>query len=166
MGTSLRLARTGAVCVALALTPLLLTTSGPAQAALFSWLGGRNQGADNNYQQASATGGGLFGNKGAGGLFQPAQPRAPVSGAFHGDELPPEEGTEATRQWITNPTLGLPTLSTRNIEATKVAIQRYQTIVAQGGWPAVPPYAMRPGSNRQPGESLHCRLGVTGNPSR
>ena len=92
--------------------------------------------------------GGLFGGRGGGGVFQPA-PQAPRSGALHGDELPPEEGTAATRQWITNPALGTPTLSTRNIEATKAAIQHYQSIVANGGWPAVPAYAMRPGSTGQ-----------------
>ena len=95
-------------------------------------------------------------------FFQPAQPRAPQSGAFHGDELPPEEGTEATRQWITNPAVGVPTLSTRNIEATKVAIQRYQTIVAQGGWPTVPAYAMHLGSTGQQVEILHRRLEASG----
>ncbi len=60
--------------------------------------------------------GGLFGG---GSRRDPSQP---YSGAFHGDELPPEEGTEATRAWITNPELGTPTLSTSNIQPTKVAI--------------------------------------------
>ena len=96
---------------------------------------------------------GLFGGRGGGGVFQSA-PQAPRSGALHGDELPPEEGTAATRQWITNPALGTPTLSTRNIEATKAAIQHYQTIVANGGWPTVPAYAMRPGSTGQAVEIL------------
>ena len=89
-------------------------------------------------------------------------PQAPRSGALHGDELPPEEGTAATRQWITNPALGTPTLSTRNIEATKAAIQHYQSIVANGGWPAVPAYAMRPGSTGQAVEILHRRLEISG----
>jgi murein L,D-transpeptidase YcbB/YkuD len=161
MATSMRFARAGAVCVTLAVAPWLLVASSPAKAGLFSWLGGRNQNADDGYQQQSPPNGGIFGNKG-GGLFQPAQPRAPQSGAFHGDELPPEEGTEATRQWITNPALGTPTLSTRNIDATKAAIQRYQTIVAQGGWPTVPAYAMHPGSTGQPVEILHRRLEISG----
>jgi hypothetical protein len=112
-------ARTAAFCATLALAPgLLIATSHKADAGIFSWLGGRNQNNGDGYQQqANPNGGGLFGGRGGGGIFQPA-PQAPQSGAFHGDELPPEEGTAATRQWITNPALGTPTLSTRNIEAT------------------------------------------------
>ena len=144
MATWTSFARTGALCAALSLAPGLIVISSSAHAGLFSWLGGHNQDADSGYEGQSAPSRGIFGGGGNGGIFQPAQPRAPQSGAFHGDELPPEEGTEATRQWITNPALGAPTLSTRNIEATKVAIQHYEAIVAQGGWPTVPAYAMRP----------------------
>ena len=159
MATWTGFARTAAFCATLALTPgLLIATSHRADAGIFSWLGGRNQ---NNGDYQQSPNGGIFGGRGGGGIFQPA-PRAPQSGAFHGDELPPEEGTEATRQWITNPALGTPTLSTRNIEATKAAIQRYQGIVAQGGWPTVPAYAMKPGSNGQPVEILHRRLEISG----
>ena len=142
----------GAALPRLALTAaLLITNIGPAEAGLFSWLGGNNQ--NNNGEQPASRGlfGGHGGNPGpfsGGGQYAAPQPG---SGAFHGDELPPAEGNEATRQWITNPALGSPTLSTRNIEATKAAIQRYQAIVAQGGWPTVPAYAMRPGSH---GESV------------
>ena len=158
MGTWRRFAKTGAIGAALALAPaILLWSSHPAHAGLFSWLGGNNQ---NDGSQQGPIARGFFGGHG-GGAFQPA-PQVPQSGAFHGDELPPEEGTEATRQWITNPALGTPTLSTRNIEATKVAIQRYQTIVAQGGWPMVPAYAMRPGSHGEPVEILHRRLEISG----
>jgi L,D-transpeptidase YcbB len=162
MATSMRLARTGAVCVALCFAAGLLIASSPADAGLFTWLGGRNQNADSYQSEPAPTNQGIFGGRGGGGIFQPAQPRAPQSGAFHGDELPPEEGTEATRQWITNPAVGVPTLSTRNIEATKVAIQRYQTIVAQGGWPTVPAYAMHLGSTGQQVEILHRRLEASG----
>ena len=164
MATWTGFARTAALCATLALAPgLLIATSHRADAGIFSWLGGRNQNNSDGYQQSSPNGGGLFGNRGngGGGIFQPA-PRAPQSGAFHGDELPPEEGTEATRQWITNPALGTPTLSTRNIEATKAAIQRYQGIVANGGWPTVPAYAMKPGSHGEPVEILHRRLEISG----
>ena len=164
MATWTGFARTAALCATLALAPgLLIATSHRADAGIFSWLGGRNQNNSDGYQQSSPNGGGLFGNRGSGGggIFQPA-PRAPQSGAFHGDELPPEEGTEATRQWITNPALGTPTLSTRNIEATKAAIQHYQGIVANGGWPTVPAYAMKPGSHGEPVEILHRRLEISG----
>ncbi len=162
MATRTGFARTAAFCAGLALAPgLLIVTSHEADAGIFSWLGGRNQNNGDYQQQSNPSGGGIFGGRGGGGIFQPA-PRAPQSGAFHGDELPPEEGTAATRQWITNPALGTPTLSTRNIEATKAAIQRYQAIVANGGWPAVPAYAMKPGSHGEPVEILHRRLEISG----
>ena len=74
----------------------------------------------------------------------------------------PEEGTAETRQWILNPPLSTPTLSARNVEATKAAISRYQGIVASGGWPTVPAYAMRPGSHGQAVEILHRRLEISG----
>src|SRR4029079_5647531 len=169
MATWTGFARTAALCATLALAPgLLIATSHRADAGIFSWLGGRNQNNGDGYQQSSPNGGGLFGNRGSGGgggIFQPA-PRAPQSGAFHGDELPPEEGTEATRQWITNPALGTPTLSTHNIQATKAAIQHYQGIVANGGWPTVPAYAMKPGSHGEPVEILHRRVEISGEITR
>jgi murein L,D-transpeptidase YcbB/YkuD len=158
MATWSRFATAAALCATFVLAPgLLVATSQPADAGLFSWLGGKNQ---NNDGSAPQNRGGLFG-RGGGGVFQPA-PQAPRSGALHGDELPPEEGTAATRQWITNPALGTPTLSTRNIESTKAAIQRYQAIVANGGWPTVPAYAMRPGSSGEAVEILKRRLEISG----
>lgn len=160
MATWSRFATAGALCATLALAPgLLVATSQPADAGIFSWLGGKGNQGDNGSAPPQNRGG-LFGGRG-GGVFQPA-PQAPRSGALHGDELPPEEGTAATRQWITNPALGAPTLSTRNIEATKAAIARYQSIVANGGWPTVPAYAMRPGSHGEAVEILHRRLEISG----
>jgi murein L,D-transpeptidase YcbB/YkuD len=135
----------GAAVATLILTAaLLVASSHPADAGIFSWLKGSNQQQQNR------------------GVFGGQQAPQPQSGAFHGDELPPEEGTAATRQWNTSPPLGTPTLSTRNIDATKAAIQRYQGIVANGGWPMVPAYAMRPGSHGQAVEILHRRLEITG----
>lgn len=160
MATWSRFATAGALCATFALAPgVLVVTSQPADAGLFTWLGGKNQNSDGSAPQQNR--GGLFGGRGGGGVFQPA-PQAPRSGALHGDELPPEEGTAATRQWITNPALGSPTLSTRNIESTKAAIQRYQAIVANGGWPSVPAYAMRPGSRGESVEVLKRRLEISG----
>ena len=133
----------------------------PEAAGLFSWLGGRRRpepkpaaGAAWNHRRHPA--GDRGGAQGQGGAPQAG------SGAFHGDELPPDEGNAATREWITNPALGTPTLSPQNIEATKAAIQRYEAIVAQGGWPAVPAYAMRPGSTGQEVVTLHRRLEISG----
>lgn len=118
-----RVRGSGVALATLAAAAVLLTsTSGPSQAGLFSWLGGG--GRQNDYQQDNSQAG-PFGYRGAPGASrgqsQSATPQ-PGSGAFHGDELPPDEGTAATREWITNPALGLPTLSPKNIEATKAAI--------------------------------------------
>jgi murein L,D-transpeptidase YcbB/YkuD len=141
----------------------LVTTIAPSEAGLFSWLGGRQRNADPDQgsQQAPPfwSNHGAPWNRGGGGQEQSA---APSSGAFHGDELPPDEGNAATREWITNPALGLPTLSTKNIEPTKAAIQRYEQIVARGGWPTVPAYAMHPGSEGQEVVILHRRLEASG----
>ncbi len=145
-----KLAGTGAAVASLALAAGLLISSGhPADAGIFSWLGGRGQDSGQPEQNR-----GLFG--GRNGVFQPPRPQA------GGGEGPPEEGTAETRQWILNPPLGTPTLSTRNVEATKGAIARYQGIVASGGWPTVPAYAMRPGSHGQAVEILHRRLEISG----
>jgi murein L,D-transpeptidase YcbB/YkuD len=149
---------------------LLISDSRPADAGLFSWLGGKNQAqgqAEDVAPSAPPQGGGFFGGgRGSGPLFGGGQgryaPAQPGSQAFHGDELPPEEGNDATRQWITNPALGTPTLATANIAATSAAIARYQGIVAQGGWPTVPAVAMRPGSSGNEVELLHRRLEISG----
>lgn len=144
---------------------LLITSFEPASAGLFSWMKGpqgNNQGGDSG----NSNGPGWFGGNGGGGggLFGGGQraPQQQGSQAFHGDELPPDEGDAATRAWIVNPALGSPTLSTRNIEATKAAIERYKAIVAQGGWPTVPAAAMKPGSQGPQIVTLHRRLEVSG----
>jgi murein L,D-transpeptidase YcbB/YkuD len=142
---------------------LLIISFEPASAGLFSWMKGPqgNQGGGNS---SNSDGPGWFGGNGnGGGLFGGQRgPQQPGSQAFHGDELPPDEGDAATRAWIVNPALGSPTLSTRNIEPTKAAIERYKAIVAQGGWPTVPAAAMRPGSQGPQIVTLHRRLEVSG----
>ena len=161
MATWSRFATAGALCATFALAPgLLVATSQPADAGLFTWLGGRGNQGERRLGAATKSRRTVRRPRRR-RVFQPA-PQAPRSGALHGDELPPEEGTAATRQWITNPALGTPTLSTRNIEATKAAIAHYQSIVANGGWPTVPAYAMRPGSTGQAVEILHRRLEISG----
>ncbi len=149
--------RRGAGLVSLSLGIALMLASSAADAGIFSWLrGNQNQGQPDAYQAPPPErGGGLFGGR------QP-QPQQPGSRAFHGEDAPPAEANAAIREWITNPALGLPTLSTSNIAATKAAIARYQAIVAQGGWPMVPPYAMRPGSRGNEVEILKRRLELSG----
>jgi murein L,D-transpeptidase YcbB/YkuD len=152
--------RQAAIAAGLSLGAALTLAAVPANAGIFTWLGGNNQNQQDSYQPAPQQRGGIFGPRNS--LQQPMAPQQPGSRAFHGDEVPPEEGNAATREWITNPALGLPTLGSANIAATKAAITRYQGIVAQGGWPAVPAYAMRPGSTGQQVEILKRRLELSG----
>ncbi|MGH6749267.1 MAG: L,D-transpeptidase family protein [Methyloceanibacter sp.] len=138
---------------------LLMSSVEPSSAGLFSWMKGpqANQGDGDS---GGYGGPGLFG----GGLFGGGQrgPQQPGSQAFHGDELPPEEGDPATRAWILNPALGTPTLAKANVAATQAAIAKYRAIVANGGWPMVPATAMRPGSTGPEVVTLHRRLEITG----
>jgi murein L,D-transpeptidase YcbB/YkuD len=158
--------RGGVILAAAGLAAALLIASvEPSSAGLFSWMKGPqgNQNGGGGGDNSGDSGGpGLFG--GGGGLFGGGQrqPQQPGSRAFHGDELPPSEGNAATQAWITNPALGTPTLSTRNIEATKAAIERYKAIVAQGGWPMVPATVMQPGSRGPAIVTLHRRLEISG----
>jgi L,D-transpeptidase YcbB len=131
----------------------------PSSAGLFSWMKGpqANQGGEDS---GGYGGPGLFG----GGLFGGGQrgPQQPGSQAFHGDELPPEEGDAATRAWILNPALGTPTLAKANVAATQAAIAKYRAIVASGGWPMIPATAMHPGSTGPEVVTLHRRLEISG----
>jgi len=55
-----------------------------------------------------------------------------------------------------------PILSTQTVAATEASIARFQEIVANGGWPAVPPVQMRLGSNSPAVAALRRRLIVSG----
>jgi murein L,D-transpeptidase YcbB/YkuD len=138
---------------------LLMSSVEPSSAGLFSWMKGpqANQGGEDS---GGYGGPGLFG----GGLFGGGQrgPQQPGSQAFHGDELPPEEGDAATRAWILNPALGTPTLAKANVAATQAAIAKYRAIVANGGWPMVPAMAMHPGRTGPEVVTLHRRLEISG----
>ncbi len=153
--------RTGVTLASMSLSAALIFAGSPADAGIFSWLGGKNQNQEPDaYQQQQPTPGrnGWFGRA---NRQQQVAPQ-PGSRAFHGEDAPPAEANAAVREWITNPALGVPTLSAANIAATKAAIARYEAIVAQGGWPMVPPYAMRPGSQGQQVETLKRRLELSG----
>jgi murein L,D-transpeptidase YcbB/YkuD len=152
------LMRGGAVLATAGLaTTLLMSSVGPSSAGIFSWLKGppANQGGDDGYSGPGLFGGGLFGGRSR-------EPQQPGSQAFHGDELPPEEGDAATRAWILNPALGTPTLAKANVAATEAAIAKYRGIVANGGWPMVPAKAMQPGSTGPEIVTLHRRLEISG----
>lgn len=66
------------------------------------------------------------------------------------------------RQWEAQPPRGYPTLSPQNIQKIKDAIQTYQGIVASGGWPSIPLYEMRTGSQGQAVATLRRRLQISG----
>ena len=136
----------------------MLSGASTASAGPFSWFTGKNrqQQQQQEQYQAPAPGGGpgtfpLFGGRRGNQPDITAAPRA--------SELPVND---PDTYMITNPPLGTPTLSSRNIEATKAAIQRYQSVVAQGGWSMVPAKAMHPGQRGQEVAALQRRLEVSG----
>ena len=155
--------RGGTLLATAALAAILLASSiEPSSAGLFSWMKGPNpgNGGGGGGDSDGYGGPGLFG----GGLFGGGQrgPQKPGSQAFHGDELPPDEGDASTRAWIMNPALGTPTLAKANIAATQAAIVKYRAIVANGGWPMVPVKAMKPGDSGPEIIALHRRLEISG----
>ena len=92
--------RGGTLLATAALAAILLASSiEPSSAGLFSWMKGPNPGSSGGGGgDSDGYGGpGLFG----GGLFGGGQrgPQKPGSQAFHGDELPPDEGDASTRAW-------------------------------------------------------------------
>src|SRR5689334_13307397 len=100
---------------------LAIAAPAPSQAGPFSWLLGGGRENDSYQDQGQDSGPSPFWNqRGAPTWNRDAPgdgPRAapqPGASAFHGDELPPDEGNAATREWITNPELGFATLSPRN----------------------------------------------------
>ncbi|MEW5963805.1 MAG: L,D-transpeptidase family protein [Pseudomonadota bacterium] len=80
---------------------------------------------------------------------------------------PPSYGSSSydrtfIREWEANPPKGYPTLSTANIEATKVAIKRYEGIVKGGGWKPVPEVQMQAGATSAAVSLLRERLALSG----
>ncbi len=132
--------RSGAILATAGLVVcVLMTSAAPSSAGPFSWLTGKNNNQDSR---------GFFGgNRVEDPLHKP-----------HASEL----ANDAEAQMITNPALGTPTLSSRNIAATKAAIERYKAIVAQGGWPMIPPKVMKPGMRSQDVAILQQRLEASG----
>ena len=147
----------GAILATAGVAAVLLAASAEtASAGPFSWLTGKNQQQQQQEQPSGNPGFFPFfgGRGGAQGWRGPDATAAP-----HKDELPLGD---AEAILITNPALGSPTLTTRNIEATKAAIERYRSIVAQGGWPTVPAAVMQPGSRGPAIVTLHRRLEISG----
>lgn len=83
---------------------------------------------------------------------------APDSGRRPGDTY----DKEFIKEWEANPPRGFPTLSLANVEATRQAIKRYQSIVSSGGWAQVPEQQMQVGSSGQAVKLLRSRLAASG----
>jgi len=135
---------------------LLMASVQPSGAGPFQWLTGKNQQQPQEQgQPGSGSGFPFFG----GGRGNQGGWRGPsASTESHRSDL----ADTAESLLITNPALGMPTLSTRNIAATKAAIDHYRAIVAQGGWPTVPAVAMKPGQRGPEIVTLHRRLEISG----
>jgi L,D-transpeptidase YcbB len=158
--------RSGAFPAATAIAVAFLVASVvPSSAGPFNWFKGKNQNQnENQYEQPPQTqpvpqrgGRGLFG-----GLFRGGGRDSGLSAPSHESQASELSRDDPEAMMITNPALGTPTLATANIASTKAAIQKYQGIVAQGGWPTVPAVAMRPGQRGQEIVILHRRLEISG----
>jgi murein L,D-transpeptidase YcbB/YkuD len=151
--------RGGGILAAAGLTAALLIAGiEPSDAGPFQWLTGKNQQQQQQQQQQQPNGNPgffpFFGG-GRGGAWRGAPNSAAES---HKSDL--VDTPEALL--ITNMAPGMPTLSSRNIEATKAAIERYRAIVAQGGWPMLPAKLMKPGQRGPEIVTLHRRLEISG----
>jgi len=142
----------------------LVATAGPSDAGPFNWFKDKDQVREEPYQAPNAPsndsgsgGGGLFG-----GLFGGGSRGGLRGGAEHESQASELAQDDPEAIMITNPPLGTPTLAAANIGPTKAAIQEYQQIVAQGGWPSVPAVAMKPGQRGQEIVTLHRRLEISG----
>jgi murein L,D-transpeptidase YcbB/YkuD len=155
--------RGGAIAAAAGFAVALFATSlVPANAGPFSWLTGKNQQQQQQQVQPPPPSGGpghfpFFGGGRSNQGWRGSGPD-PVT-APHASELPRDD-PEALL--IANPPLGSPTLATRNVEATRAAIEQYKVIVAQGGWQTVPRTVMKPGQRGQEIQLLQRRLAVSG----
>ena len=66
------------------------------------------------------------------------------------------------KEWQQNPPKGYPTLSKANLGPTKSAVERYEAIVAAGGFPALPEVELEPGATDPVVATLRQRLMASG----
>lgn len=83
-------------------------------------------------------------------------------GTSYSTSTPVAVDREFIKEWEANPPKGFPTLSNANVEATKAAIKRYQSIVAGGGWKLLPETVLAPGSSGPAVAILRERLELSG----
>jgi L,D-transpeptidase YcbB len=73
------------------------------------------------------------------------------------------QGFDSASRTLKMPQSSLPTLARETVETTEAAIQRYEGLVARGGWPAVPRVDRLRVGNRHPGvPALRQRLAMAG----
>lgn len=73
------------------------------------------------------------------------------------------QGFDSASRTIHMPQASLPTLAPSTVQTTEQAIQRYEGIVAQGGWPSVPPSdRLRLGKRHASVIPLRRRLSIAG----
>ena len=78
------------------------------------------------------------------------------------DQPAPARERTFAREWETQPDRGYPTLAKENIATTKTAIKQYSELVAQGGWPQLPPIELQTGMSHTAVVQLRRRLQATG----
>jgi murein L,D-transpeptidase YcbB/YkuD len=66
------------------------------------------------------------------------------------------------REWHSNPPKGYPTLSKANVAPTRAAVERYKSIVTDGGFPTVPSVELEPGVTDPAVAILRVRLLASG----
>ncbi|MBC7832661.1 MAG: L,D-transpeptidase family protein [Hyphomicrobium sp.] len=66
------------------------------------------------------------------------------------------------KEWQQNPPKGYPTLSKANLAPTKSAVERYEAIVAAGGFPVLPEVELEPGATDPVVATLRQRLMASG----
>lgn len=133
---------------------LLCASVQPLSAGPFNMFKSRSSQGQPATQGSAGGNGGLFG-----GLFNGGSRNTQPQGEVTRSELPTGDPEVAM---ILNPGLGTPTLAKGNVAATRSAIQQYQAIVAQGGWPRVQPVAMKPGRRGTNIQTLQRRLQISG----
>ncbi len=74
----------------------------------------------------------------------------------------PGRASAFAKEWETQPDRGFPTLAKENVTQTRAAVKHYADIVAQGGWPMLPPIELRTGISHPAVLQLRRRLQVTG----
>lgn len=83
-------------------------------------------------------------------------------GAFGAPKVDPHNDRMFIRRWQANPPPGHPTLSPRNIKATKSAYGRYKAIAKSGGWAPIPEGKLNSGMTGPAVLAVRARMTLSG----